>query len=427
MKKITALFLAFVLSFMIFLTETILPVGAEEYLVYSEPAVVTDIQPSGLRISFPSGETRNTLFCNGRLCVSLADGVRLLGGEYIQLSAIYRITIDEKLLFLTYSTGNRPVIFIYNGLPYVSLYELITPFGYEMTVDLGSNFCSIVKYDTSVYITAPNSNGSPAYIRLEDIAADGLRPEGEGNYTVEMLEKLKYTAEYLYLSGQQYYIAWIPLYVYPERSYTNDISKDYNLYNSYFIYVLDYMTDHNGHLGLHGYSHQYGDDESGVGYEWGSDTPYSYTEQQERMIKAKEACHKLGYKDEFFEFPHYAATSEQLLMAENYFDAVYQSYPEYDKSDIITYTERSGKAVYYIPTPAGYVRYIRDDSIYANIEACIQNGYALSLYFHPVIDKGAISVDEYNGKRIWSFTEEAALPKILSQISENGYVFSSFN
>ena len=45
-----------------------------------------------------------------------------------------------------------------------------------------------------------------AYIRLEDIVADGMDTTAEPNYTIENLEKLRYTAEYLYTKGEQYYI-----------------------------------------------------------------------------------------------------------------------------------------------------------------------------------------------------------------------------
>ncbi|MCC8098420.1 MAG: DUF2334 domain-containing protein, partial [Eubacterium sp.] len=368
----------------------------------------------------------NTVYCNGRLCLPEGEGAKLMGGELIRNGSIYRIRIGDKSTFLTYSDNNRPIVFLYNEVPYISLYELITPFGYEMTVDLDLNTCSVVKYDNNVYINAPSSNSSSAYIRFEDIIADGLKPGGEGKYTPDMIEKLRFTAEYMYLSGQQYYIAWIPLYVYPEGNYTNDILQQYSLYNSYFIYVLDYMTDHNGHIGVHGYSHQYGNDESAVGYEWGSDTPYSLTEQQERMIKAKQACRRLGYTEEFFEFPHYDATDAQLLMAENYFDAIYQAYcTPGNVLNYITYSERTGKRVYYIPTPADYVHYKMDESVFSSIDKCIANGYALSLYFHPVIDKNSIEVTTVDGVRVWSYNDTAILPQVLNKVLGSNYSFIS--
>lgn len=404
-----------------------IPVNAEEYLEYTAPEISLNIQTAGIKIKFPNGEGRDNVYCNGRICVSLEEGARLMGGEYINLGYAYKLTVGDKSVFFNVdNTSNRPKAFIYNNRPFISLYELITPFNYEMIVDLNDNSVSVLKYNSAVYINPPVKEGSSAYIRLEDIAADGLKPDGSAKYSVSMLEKLKYTAEYLYLSGQKYYIGWIPVYVCPELNYSNDISVYYNLYNSYFIYVLDYMTDHNGHLGLHGYTHQYGNDESGDGYEWGAATPYSVTEQQERMILAKQSSARLGYTPEFFEFPHYEATNEQLLMAEHYFDVVYQNYPDIYKAGEITCTERSGKTVYYIPTPAGYVRYKRDDSIYTNIDYSIKSGNVLSLYFHPIIDEDNISVTEYNNTRYWCYESEAALPSILSYIQNLGYNFSSF-
>jgi hypothetical protein len=272
-----------------------------------------------------------------------------------------------------------------------------------------------------------NGNESKAYIRLEDIVADGLKPDGTGNYSVNMVEKLKYTAEYLYLRNQQYYIAWIPVYADPAENYWNDVSKDYNLYNSYFLYVMDYMVDHNGHLGLHGYTHQYGNDESAVGLEWGKGTPFNFNEQQRRMRAAKDTCRKLGYSEEFFEFPHYEATNEQLLMAEYYFDKIFQSYPDDKFTYNLTYTTRSGKTVYYLPTPAEYVYYKRDYGIFDRLENSFNKGYTISLFYHPKIDEEKFEAKSVDGKRVWTYSIDGSLPQIVNYVTNRGYAFSHLN
>lgn len=404
------------------------PVSAEEYLQYTDPGISYNTQYAGVSVQFPNGVTTNTVYCNGRLCVDLDEGIEFMGAEITQLEYAYRITTDSGSVFLsTEAASNRPGLVLYNNEPYISLYELITPFGYEMLVDSSCTYVRVMKYNSSVLANAAAGGENNAYIRLEDISADGMKPDGTAKYSVSMLEKLKYTAEYLYLNGQEYYFGWIPVYTCPSLNYTNDVSVYYNLYNSYFLYVLDYMTDHNGHLGLHGYTHQYGSDESGDGYEWGASTPYSEEEQQQRMILAKQTAAKLGYEPEFFEFPHYGATDSQLKMAENYFDVVYQSYPDASMLYQIITTVRSGKNVLYVTTPAEYVRFKRDTSIYGNIDNCVNNGYVLSMYFHPVIDEDNIFISEYNNVRYWCYENEAALPAILNYIRNYGYNFRAFN
>lgn len=400
------------------------------YAEYNEPPVSYAIVKANVSIKLPEGEINDTLFCNGRLSVPLAEGVRLMGGSLKSLESGYNINVDGINCFLSGRVnGNRPVIFVYNNREYVSLYNIIDAFGYELLVDTEKNSAEVMKeacQNIKELDTAVTENNKEAYLRLEDITADGMKPGTKGNYTVDMLEKLRYTAEYLYDKNHQFYISWIPVYACPAENYWNDVSKDFNLYNSYFLYVLDYMVDHGGHLGLHGYTHQYGNEESGVGYEWGKDTLYGINEQSERMVLAKTVCRKLGYIDEFFEFPHYGATNEQMLMAEYYFDAVYQSYPDNKYTNNLTYTTRSGKKVYYIPTPADYVHFKRDAGIFERIKNSVDNGYTLSLFYHPVIDEAYIKTETKDNTRVWSYLEEGSLCGIVNYITELGYKFTCF-
>ena len=144
------------------------------------------------------------------------------------------------------------------------------------------------------------------------------------------------------------------------------------------------------------------------------------------MVLAKQCAARLGYNTEFFEFPHYGATDSQLLMAEHYFDAVYQSFPNESKKNILTYTERSGKRVYYIPTPADYVINTEDNGIFDKMSSCYENGWAMSLYYHPVIDKDYISVSIKNDSIIWYYSPNGKLPEIVNRATELGYSFSTF-
>lgn len=417
MKKIIFLFIV-IFTFCI-------PVSAEEYRNNYNNSVNYNITPAGIRIKFAKGEGRDNIFCNGRLCVSVEEGVRLMGGSFEQTGFVFKITIEGKTSFFQYSAdSNKPYIIIYNERPYINIYDFITPFGYEMTADTEQNCAEIMKYSQQTPTGVRYKRNIRAFIRLEDIVADGMKPDGTGNYTADMLEKLKYTAEYLYNRGYEYYVAWIPVYVYPPDNYKNDVSREYNLYNSYFLYVMDFMKDHGGHIGLHGYTHQYGNDESGNGYEWGKNTPYTLQEQQMRMIESKLFCTRLGYNAEFFEFPHYAATEEQKKMAEEYFDVIYQSY---GSNNNIVCKEKDGRKIYYIPTPAEYVRFKRDYSIYDKIDRCIENNYAVSFYFHPVLDKDKIAIENINGSRVWKYIEEAMLPEIISYADGKGCYFSAFD
>ncbi len=402
--------------------------AAAEYLPYTEPAAEMCTKETVVMVNYKNERTVRTdaLFCNGRLCLPLEGSIGYMGGEYKKTNNVFSITIDKKRTFMGLSTGNKPEIVMHNGKEYISVYRLADFFGYTLSIDMQKNRLDIMKSKCTSPLPSKTSGDKKACIRLEDIMADGMDTHVEPKYTADMLEKLKFTAQYLYERGQQYYVAWVPVYADPKYNYWNDVSKDYSLYNSYFLYVLDYMTEHGGHIGLHGYTHQYGDVISGEGWEWGSKTLFGNIDQQKRMILARQTASRLGYEPEFFEFPHYGATNAQLLMAENYFDAIYQQFPRNDVKDIITYTQRSGKKVYYIPTPAGYVENTEDTGIFDRIESTHKKGSAMSLYFHPVLDNDYISVATLDNERVWYYSPNGILPKIVDKITGLGYNFTTF-
>ncbi len=408
------------------------PVYAKEYIPYSAPSNETLVATDNVTITYPSGlsEATQIIYANGRLCVPFYRTVECMGmtcddtaESYIINYGKYSVTVPKAVL-----TNNRIKMYYYNNTGYIYLYELIEQFGFVPVCDTANkkisierNFCTNTEAEF-----APLKGSKKAYIRLEDIAADGNDTSLRPLYSLENVEKLRYTAQYLYSKGQQYYVAFIPLYVNGKTGYTNDVTKDFNLYNSYFLYVLDYIADHNGHIGAHGYSHQYGTDISGEGYEWGENTPYSYTEQQQRMIKARQSVERLGYKAEFFEFPHYGATDEQIDMASNYYNVIYQSYNKDTKLyNFFTYSSVTGRRVYFMPTPADYVHNMQDgNGILKRITSTIQKNYTLSLFYHPAVDVNYVFAHSENGVRKWNFSNKAILSSILNYINLNGYTFS---
>lgn len=419
MKKIY-----FILVTVVFTLLMWVGVQAGAYAPYIAQSIAYDIHSANISVRYPKGDNNDTVFCNGRLCVTLKSGAELMGAELEDKGGVYCLKYKGTVQrFYMTKNSNRPVVFKYGNEVYISLYELITPLGFEMLADIEQNSARICKSHSGNSAVKLNIGGQKAYIRFEDITADGLKPGG-GRYTVGMLEKLKYSAEYMYAQSQHYYISWIPVYACPESNYWNDVSREQSLYNAYFLYVMDYMADHNGHIGLHGYTHQYGSYESAVGNEWGENTPFNFNEQQRRMRAAKVCCDRLGYKAEFFEFPHYAATDSQLKMAEYYFDVIYQAYPDSRFKNNITYTTRSGRTVYYLPTPADYVRFKRDYSIFERLEDSFKNGYAISLFYHPTLDFDNIMITENDGERAWHYNNEACLPSLVSYVSARGCSFA---
>lgn len=369
----------------------------------------------------------SVIYNNGRIYLPFFEICREFGIDYRADKDTYILSKDDKLTTISASSNgsNKTDMFFKGNTPYVYLYRVVEPFGAIPIVDIKDNKISIYKSIEGTIAKHRTVSASPknAYIRLEDIMADGLDSSLTPNYNTNMLEELRYTAQYFYSCGQSYYIAWIPIYANPKAKYWNDVSEEYNLYNSYFVYTLDYMVEHNGHLGLHGFTHQYGNDISGIGYEWGKDTPYTIGEQENRMKKAIACANRLGYEPEFFEFPHYCATADQLKMAEKYFDLIYQSYPSKKLENTFTYTAAAGKKIYFMPTPADYVHTKYDIGNMINrLSNSIRNNYTLSLFYHPVIDSLYINEDTKGNYRVWNYSD-GALPKIQKYVSDCGYRF----
>lgn len=260
-----------------------------------------------------------------------------------------------------------------------------------------------------------------ACLRLEDITAD---PSPQGRFTHEKLEKIRTMGWWLHIRDQEYSIAWIPLFNDPMEDGVNDLTKEYNFLNSDFMYTLDYLLEHGGHIGLHGLTHQERDNASGVGVEFGKDSPFSDKEIKERLIYAKEIANKLGYQPEFFEFPHYATTEVQAKIAEELFPVIYQQKSDRKPIGRLEWSDKAGKKVLYVPTPADYVCSPYDKQGILDRINNLEKGTLVSLFFHPSMDYDRITCDtDETGTRILSYNQNGILPAILETIQKKGLNF----
>lgn len=268
-----------------------------------------------------------------------------------------------------------------------------------------------------------SADGTAACLRLEDIVAD---PTEDSRFTHQGLEKLRVMARWLEDSGQEYAIAWIPIYVSPSENITNDLTKQFNWYNADFLYTLDTLVRCGGHLGVHGLTHQYGEDASAAGWEFGADSPFSTAEAEQRMVTAKELAKQLGYEAEFFEFPHYAMTREQGRIAERHFNVIYQQEPWTKPYGYVETKRSGGRAVMYVPTPADCVHSEYDrEGILERLAVDHREGRLVSLFFHPNLDYARITCAEETaaavgqGIRILTYDEERGiLPALVTQIQQ---------
>ena len=257
-----------------------------------------------------------------------------------------------------------------------------------------------------------------ACLRLEDIMAD---PTEDSRFTHEKLEKMRVLVRWLSDRGQEFSIAWIPVYTNPTEGIVNDLTKTYNWYNADFLYTLDVMVQCGGHVGVHGLTHQYGNDVSADGWEFGKDSPFTLAEAEARMTEAKAVAEALGYEVEFFEFPHYGMTKEQGKLAERHFDVIYQQEP-WTKPYGSVETKRIGnRTVMYVPTPADCVQSEYDfEGILQRMAVSREAGQLVSLFFHPSLDYDKIHCREGGERiRVLGYEENRGiLSGIVSRIEE---------
>ena len=408
----------------------------DNYIPYTAPEKFVQLYETHVNIDF-LGNSKGLIQCyfyNNRLCVPIRSTVTALGGtlETDNTTNEFVITINDqtKRFPIAPSESNRVTTLYVDGTGYIYMYDLLNAFDFTPTFDIDNNSVTIYKKEITMPIDLlqkPGEVTKPAYFRIEDIMADGLDYSGR-KYSDKNCEKLMAIGEYLYLRGQEYYLAWIPFYINPPYGVSNELTDNTNLYNSCFMYTMDFLIDHGGHIGVHGYTHQYGNEKSADGWEFGKNTPFSVTEQQQRLILARQTAERFGYTAEFFEFPHYGATVEQLEMAERYYDVIYQSHPDVTKAYNISSRITNGKKTYYIPTPADYIHSTFDvKTMQERLTQSKAKGWEVSLFYHPALDFNQISFTTNGYTRSWNMPSNAVLPQIVNHVMNLGYTFSEFN
>lgn len=255
------------------------------------------------------------------------------------------------------------------------------------------------------------------FIRMEDIGTNSQ------SYAKEYFEKLRIITDYMYQKKIPYHIAWIPRYEIPNQGIDNNPLTKNNFEIAEMVYSLDYFNAHDGIIGLHGYTHQCENDESGTGFEFGKFEP-STEVFKEKIKKAIETASYLDIPINFFEAPHYEITPEQNKIAEKYFKILYYPFNDYgeDKVDL-TKPQLSpyNKSSYYISTPLDYIPINKEDVTLGKIKNADINKMG-SIFFHPALENKYISLTEdSNGIPTFTYDSNSTLKKLLGILEEKGF------
>ncbi|SFB07376.1 Repeat domain-containing protein [Cohnella sp. OV330] len=297
----------------------------------------------------------------------------------------------------------------------------------------------------------PNKDKHHAMLRLEDIGAGGEYGTPEG------LGKLRAVLEYIESEDIPFQMAVIPRSislgndgVWQERG-IDDPQPD--AVTQSLVRLLRQAEDNGGALGMHGYTHQYGDtvmkgggQNSGTGYEFKvpgasetKDTGYAAA----RIESSLAAFERAGLRPAFWESPHYRDTRAQEKVFRSYVGILYEpdlfslrSFKDmnmYESRN--TYGQDSLGSVY-VPAPLSY---ITDDASVDKLlrKAKTYDGLA-SLFFHPFLEFPALEPVKgadgrtlmKDGLPVYRYKGDGSpskLHKIVEGLSREGYRWLSLN
>ncbi|MPQ44350.1 DUF2334 domain-containing protein [Clostridium tarantellae] len=252
-------------------------------------------------------------------------------------------------------------------------------------------------------------------LRFEDVAIGGTGKQSDSEY----LESIRTMGEYLGKRKIPYNIAWIPRYINPKENVDADPSKENKFSLAELIYTLDFVSFNNGKIGLHGYTHQRDNEESGIGNEFGP--PYPRVEDAiNRMDKALQIAKDMDIKIDFFEAPHYVITKEQNEALESKFKYIFNNY-DFDKplsSQEHPIKAPSGRDTYYIPTPLYYVEGGKANEMVNKILNMPSETFA-GLFYHPFLEQALIDFKEgQDGYPETNYKEKSILQRIIEALEQ---------
>lgn len=278
--------------------------------------------------------------------------------------------------------------------------------------------CSLDGFKTSNLNTYKPTINQIGLIRFEDV---GLNSQ---SYSKDYFEKLRIIGDYMYQKNIPYHIAWIPRYIIPNLGVDNDPLVKNNFEIAEMVYTLDYFTNHGGIIGLHGYTHQTGNTESGAGFEFGKFDP-STVNFEEKIKKAINTASYLDVPINFFEAPHYEITPNQNKIAEKYFKILYYPFRDFgeDKVDL-TKPQLSpyNKTSYYISTPLDYIPVGKEYATLTKLHKNINTTKMGSVFFHPALEnKYILLTEDTDTSPSFTYLENSILKRLIELLEEKGF------
>jgi predicted deacetylase len=265
--------------------------------------------------------------------------------------------------------------------------------------------------------------GGPKFVlmRLEDIGPGGQYA------SLDQLGKLRAVLEYLRDEHVTYHLAVVPRWIdLPVNGGRYDVQLDQSEdpYVAAYQKVLHQAVRAGAVLGMHGYTHQVGNDrrdddqhESGIGNEFnvtGVEETMSVSYAEKRLKEGLSILNNAGLKPQFWEAPHYRSTHLQDEVFRSYFGLNYQA-------DVQT-KSKSPVAQYVNRRINGYGA------------STLGNNIA-SFFYHPFMEfKYLVPVTDRNGEPMlrdgipeyrYPDSSRSQLQKLVFSLRAKGYSFYS--
>ena len=253
-------------------------------------------------------------------------------------------------------------------------------------------------------------NAQPAMIRLEDFTAGGAL------LTADICMKYKIFADYLYQNNVKFHVAWIPRFVHPSEGIDNDLMFNDGIENVGFVNLMDHLINRGAVIGLHGYTHQYGESVSAEGNEISKEFNTMPEEMETLVKKGLQTAAFLNIPIDFFESPHYKATKKEQNILSKYFKVIYEPYQgTWNLNPLVSHKNNT---TIFMPTPLGYV-HDRDGSQMVRRLKLNQNAkmQLSSFYFHRFLEFEFIHLKPDG----YSYNENSPMHRIVKALKQYGY------
>lgn len=308
------------------------------------------------------------------------------------------------------TVGLRGNLLYNNGLNYISISDIEEIFNLTAVFDFKNNNISLL----SSNVQAPEDSSTLysekiALIRFEDFAC-GYTNTLDTNQT-----KIKCMADFLYSKDMKFHVSWIPRFKSPTNNIDNDLLTNDSIVNVGFVNVLDYIINKGGEIGLHGYTHQHGDETTGSGEEMSKDINSSAPETRTIIENGIDTASALNIPISYYESPHYRETELQRNIISNYFQFIYEPF-DYAHKNIYSPDDYH----LYVPAPLGRVH---DGDASDIINGLNENDSDVlnSFYYHPSIEIDYIDFNIKNNKLNVTFSDKSPLQQIVNTLTNDEY------